>query len=156
MLMENNEKILSKLYQAGKRELYPNELSRLGFNLNGLYTSQSVAFGCITYYFWKDVKYGGYLLERVVKTGQTENENPKYFIKKIEKEADSPDENDRNTLKDFLLNSEEGSYPTCKKYLKNNPDTLLKWFQINMTEGSQSVAQWISWTELSLDEIDRA
>ena len=156
MLMENNEKILSKLYQAGTRELYTNELRRLEFNFNGLYTSQSVAFGCITYYFWKDVKYGGYLLEKAEKTGQTENENPKYFIKKIEKEADSPDENDMNTLKDFLLNSEEGSYPTCKRYLKNNPDTLLKWFQINMTEGGQSVAQWISWTELSLDEIDRA
>ena len=156
MLMENNEKILSKLYQAGTRERYPNELRRLEFNFNELYSSQSVAFGCITYYFWKDVKYGEYLLERAKKTGQTEDENPKYYIKKIETEADSPDENDMNTLKDFLLNTEEGSYPTCKRYLKNNPDTLLKWFQVNMTEGGQSVAQWISWTELSLDEIDRA
>ena len=156
MLMENNEKILRELYQAGTRVLYPNALSRLDFNLNGLYTSQSVAFGCITYYFWKDVKYGGYLLERAVKTGQTEDENPKYFIKKIEKEADSPEENDMNTLKDFLLNSEEESYSTCKKYLNNSPDTLLKWYQINKTQGSDSLAQWVSWTELSLDEIDRA
>ena len=154
--MENNEKILSKLYQAGTRELYPNELRRLEFNFNGLYSSQSVAFGCITYYFWKDVKYGEYLLDRALKTGQTEDENPKYFIKKIEKEADSPVENDMKLLKDFLLNSEEESYSTCKKYLNNSPDTLLKWYQINKTQGSDSVAQWISWTELSLDEIDRA
>ena len=154
--MENNEKILKKLYKTGTREIRPMELIPLKFNFNGLFTRQSVAFGVITYYFWKDVKYGGYLLERAEKTGQTEDENPKYFIKKIETEADSPDENDMNTLKDFLLNSAEGSYPTCKRYLKNNPDTLLKWFQINMTEGGQSVAQWISWTELSLDEIDRA
>ena len=156
MLMENNEKILSKLYQAGTRELYPNELRRLEFNFNGLYTSQSVAFGCITYYFWKDVKYGGYLLERVEKTHQTEDDNPKYFIKKIEKDDDSPEENDMNILKDFLLNSDEGSYSTCKKYLESYPDTLLKWFQINKTQGGNSVAQWISWTELSLEEIDNA
>ena len=154
--MENNEKILSKLYQAGTRELYPNELRRLEFNFNGLYSSQSVAFGCITYYFWKDVKYGEYLLDRALKTGQTEDENPKYFIKKIGQEADNPDENDMKLLKDFLLNSDEESYSTCKKYLNNSPDTLLKWYQINKTQGSDSVAQWISWTELSLDEIDRA
>ena len=80
----------------------------------------------------------------------------KYFIKKIEKEADSPEENDMNTLKDFLLNSEEESYPTCKKYLKINPDTLLKWFQTNKTQGGDNIAQWISWTELSLEEIDNA
>ena len=154
--MVNNEKILRELYKEGTRVLYPNELSRLDFNFNGLYTSQSVAFGCITYYFWKDVKYGGYLLERAVKTGQTEDENPKYFIKKIEKEADSPEENDMNILKDFLFNSEEKSYSTCKRYLKNHPGTLLQWFQTNKTQGGNSVGQWVSWTELSLDEIDRA
>ena len=156
MLMENNEKILRELYKEGTRVLYPNELSRLDFNFNGLYTCQSAAFGIITYYFWKDVKYGEYLLERAEKTGQTENENPKYLIKKIEKDVDSPEENDMNTLNDFLLNSEEGSYSTCKKYLKNNPDTLLKWYQVNKTQGGNSVTQWISWTELSLEEIDRA
>jgi len=154
--MENNEKILRKLYKEGKREIQPNELSPLNFNFKGLYTSQSVAFGVITYYFWKDVKYGEYLLEKAVKTGQTEDENPKYLIRNIDKEDDSPEESDMNTLKDFLLNSEEGSYETCKRYLNNYPDTLLKFYQINKTQGGKSVGQWISWTELSLGEIDRA
>ena len=54
------------------------------------------------------------------------------------------------------MNSDEGSYSTCKKYLKIDPDTLLKWFQINKTQGGHSVDQWISWTELSLEEIDNA
>jgi hypothetical protein len=48
-----------------------------------------LAFGVIIYYFWEDVKYGEYLLERVEETGQTEDNNPKYFIKKIEKDDDS-------------------------------------------------------------------
>ena len=87
---------------------------------------------------------------------RSEDDNPKYFIKKIEKDDDSPEENDMNILKDFLLNSDEGSYSTCKKYLESYPDTLLKWFQINKTQGGNSVAQWISWTELSLEEIDNA
>ena len=130
--MENNEKILKKLYETGTREIQPMELIPLKFNFNGLFTKQSVAFGVITYYFWKDVKYGEYLLERVEETGQTEDNNPKYFIKKIEKD-DSPEENDMNILNDFLLNSDEGSYSTCKKYLESYSDTLLKWFQINKT-----------------------
>jgi hypothetical protein len=154
--MENNEKILKKLYETGTREVQPMELIPLKFNFNGLFTKQSVAFGVITYYFWKDVKYGEYLLERVEETVQTEDNNPKYFIKKIEKDDDSPEENDMNILNDFLLNSDEGSYSTCKKYLVSYPDTLLKWFQINKTQGGNSVAQWISWTELSLEEIDNA
>ena len=135
--MENNEKILKKLYETGTREVQPMELIPLKFNFNGLFTKQSVAFGVITYYFWKDVKYGEYLLERVEETGQTED-------------------NDINILNNFLLNSDEGSYSTCKKYLESYPDTLLKWFQINKTQGGDSVAQWISWTELSLEEIDNA
>ena len=61
----------------------------------------------ITYYFWKDVKYGEYLLERVEKTGQTEDDNPKYFIKKIEKDDNSPEETDMNIIKDFLLDTDE-------------------------------------------------
>jgi hypothetical protein len=154
--MENNEKILKKLYKTGTREIRPMELIPLKFNFNGLFTRQSVALGVITYYFWKDVKYGEYLLERVEETGQTEDNNPKYFIKKIEKDDDSPEENDMKILKDFLLNSDEGSYSTCKKYLESYPDTLLKWFQINKTQGGNSLAQWISWTELSLEEIDSA
>ena len=117
--MENNEKILKKLYETGTREVQPMELIPLKFNFNGLFTKQSVAFGVITYYFWKDVKYGEYLLERVEEMGQTEDNNPKYFIKKIEKDNDSPEENDMNILNDFLLNSDEGSYSTCKKYLSN-------------------------------------
>ena len=59
-----------------------------------------------------------------------------------------------NIIKDFLLDTDEGSYSTCKRYLKNNPNTLLKWFQTNKTQGGNNVAQWISWTELSLEEID--
>ena len=154
--MENNEKILKKLYKTGTRKIRPMELIPLKFNFNGLFTKQSVAFGVITYYFWKDVKYGEYLLERVEEMGQTEDNNPKYFIKKIEKDDNNPQENDMNILKDFLLNSDDGSYSTCKKYLESYPDTLLKWFQINKTQGGGSVAQWISWTELSLEEIDNA
>ena len=61
-----------------------------------------------------------------------------------------------NIIKDFLLDTDEGLYLTCKRYLKNNPDSLLKWFQINKTQGGDNVAQWISWTELSLEEIDNA
>ena len=155
-MMENNEKILRKLYQEGTRKIQPDDLTPLKFDLNGLYTCQSVALGIITYYFWKDVKYGEYLLEKVERTGQTENDNPTYFIKKIEKDDDSPEENDMNILKDFLFNSEEKSYSTCKRYLKNHPGTLLQWFQTNKTQGGNSVGQWVSWTELSLDEIDRA
>ena len=154
--MEENEEILKKLYSSGKREIRPMDLISLKFNFNGLFTRQSVAFGVITYYFWKDVKYGEYLLERVEKTGQTEDDNPKYFIKKIEKDDNSPEENDMNIIKDFLLDTDEGLYLTCKRYLKNNPDSLLKWFQINKTQGGDNVAQWISWTELSLEEIDNA
>jgi len=154
--MVNNEIILRELYEADTREIRPDELRPLKFNFEELCTSQSVAFGVITYYFWKDVKYGGYLLERVEKTHQTEDDNPKYFIKKIEKDDDSPEENDMNIIKDFLLNSEDRSYSTCKRYLKKYPDTLLKWFQINKTQGGDDVAQWISWTELSLEEIDNA
>ena len=108
--MENNEKILKKLYETGTREVQPMELIPLKFNFNGLFTKQSVAFGVITYYFWKDVKYGEYLLERVEETGQTEDNNPKYFIKKIEKDDDNPEENDMNILKDFLLNSTKIHY----------------------------------------------
>jgi len=154
--MDNNEKILKKLYNTGKREIRPMELIPLKFNFNGLFSRQSVALGIITYYFWKDVQYGEYLLERVEKTGQTEDNNPKYFIKKMAKDDDSPDDTDMKKLEDFLLNSEEGSYSTCKKYLKKDPEILLKWFQINKTQGGDSVAQWISWTELSLEEIDNA
>ena len=154
--MDGNEEILKKLYSSGKREIRPMELISLKFNFNGLFTRQSVAFGVITYYFWKDVKYGEYLLERVEKIGQTEDDNPKYFIKKIEKDDNSPEENDMNILKDFLLDSDENSYSTCKRYLKNNPDILLKWFQINKTQEGNSVAQWISCTELSLEEIENA
>ena len=69
-MMENNEKILRKLYQAGTRKIRPDELRPLKFDINGLYTSQSVAFGIITYYFWKDVKYGEYLLDKVRKQGR--------------------------------------------------------------------------------------
>tara|TARA_B110000211_G_C14011217_1_gene523246 strand:- start:449 stop:1189 length:741 start_codon:yes stop_codon:yes gene_type:complete len=152
----NNEIILRELYEADTREIRPDELRPLKFNFEELYTSQSVAFGVIIIYFWKDVKYGGYLLERVEKTHQTEDDNPKYFIKKIEKDDDSPDENDMNIIKEFLLNSEDRSYSTCKRYLKKYPDTLLKWFQINKTQGGDDVAQWVSWTELSLEEIDNA
>ena len=155
-MMENNEKILRKLYQAGTRKIRPDELRPLKFDINELYTSQSVAFGIITYYFWKDVKYGEYLLDKVEETGQTENDNPTYFIKKIEKDDNRPEVKDMNILKDFLFNSEEKSYTTCKRYLQNNPGTLLQWFQTNKTEGGDSVGQWVSWTELSLDEIDNA
>ena len=154
--MDNNEKILKKLYETGKREVRPMELSPLKFNFNGLFSRQSVALGIITYYFWKDVKYGEYLLERVVKTGQTEDDNPKYFIKKVEKEDDTPEDTDMKMLKNFLLNSDEGSYSICKKYLKSDPEILLKWFQTNKQQGSDSISQWISWTELSLEEIDSA
>ena len=49
--MENNEKILKKLYETGTREVQPMELIPLKFNFNGLFTKQSVAFGVITYYF---------------------------------------------------------------------------------------------------------
>jgi len=155
-MMENNEKILRTLYQAGTRKIRPDELRHLKFDINGLYTCQSVAFGIITYYFWKDLKYGEYFLDKVEKTGQTENDNPTYFIKKIEKDDNRPEEKDMNILKDFLFNSEEKSYTTCKRYLQNNPGTLLQWFQTNKTEGGDSVGQWVSWTELSLDEIDKA
>jgi len=155
-MKENNEKILRTLYQAGTRKIRPDELRHLKFDINGLYTSQSVAFGIITYYFWKDLKYGEYFLDKVEKTGQTENDNPTYFIKKIEKDDNRPEEKDMNILKDFLFNSEENSYATCKRYLQNNPGTLLQWFQTNKTEGGDSVGQWVSWTELSLDEIDNA
>ena len=155
-MKENNEKILRTLYQAGTRKIRPDELRHLKFDINGLYTSQSVAFGIITYYFWKDLKYGEYFLDKVEKTGQTENDNPTYFIKKIEKDDNRPEEKDMNILKDFLFNSEEKSYATCKRYLQNNPGTLLQWFQTNKTEGGDSVGQWVSWTELSLDEIDNA
>ena len=154
--MENNEKILKKLYETGKREIRPMELIPLKFNFNGLFSRQSVALGIITYYFWKDVKYGQYLLERVNKTGQTENDNPKYIIKRVERDDDSPQENDMKSLKVFLLNSDESSYSTCKKYLERDPEILLKWFQINKQQGSDSISQWISWTELSLQEIDSA
>ena len=154
--MDNNEKILKKLYETGKREIRPMELIPLKFNFNGLFSRQSVALGIITYYFWKDVKYGQYFLERVNKTGQTEDDNPKYFIKKVEKDDDNPDDIDMKKLKDFLLNSEEGSYSTCKKYLKGDPEILLQWFQTNKQQGSDSISQWIAWTELSLQEIDSA
>lgn len=154
--MENNEEILKKLYETGKREIRPMELIPLKFNFSGLFSSQSVALGIITYYFWKDIKYGQYLLERVNKTGQTENDNPKYIIKRVESDDDSPQNNDMKILKGFLLNSDESSYSTCKKYLERDPEILLKWFQINKQQGSDSISQWISWTELSLQEIERA
>ena len=154
--MEGNEEILKKLYSSGKREIRPMELISLKFNFNGLFTRQTVAFGVITYYFWKDVKYGEYLLDRVEKTYQTEDNNPKYFIKKIVKDDNVSEENYMNIIKDFLLDTDEESYSTCKKYLENNPKTLLKWFQVNKTQGEGNLAQWISWTELSLKEIDNA
>jgi len=154
--MENNEEILKKLYETGKREIRPMELIPLKFNFNGLFSRQSVALGIIIYYFWKDVKYGQYLLERVNKTGQTEDDNPKYFIKRVEKDGDNPDNNDMKILKEFLLNSAEGSYSTCKKYLRMDPEILLRWFKTNKHQGSDSISQWVSWTELSLQEIDSA
>ena len=154
--MENNEKILKKLYEAGKREIRPMELIPLKFNFNGLFSRQSVALGIITYYFWKDVKYGQYLLEQVNKKGQTEDDNPKYFIKKVNKNDNNPDDLDMKKIKDFLLESEEGLYLTCKKYFKEDPEILLQWFQTNKLQGSDSISQWISWTELSLQEIDSA
>ncbi len=153
--MDNNEKILKKLYENGKREIHPMELIPLKFDFNGLFSTQSVAFGVITYYFWKDMKYGKYLLERVDKTYQTEDNNPKYFIKQVEKNY-SNDVADMDKLKAFLLDSEEGSFPNCKKYLKDAPEILLKWFQINKQQGSDSMSQCISWTELSLQEINSA
>ena len=64
-MMENNEKILRTLYQAGTRKIRPDELRHLKFDINGLYTCQSVAFGIITYYFWKYLKYGEYFLDKV-------------------------------------------------------------------------------------------
>jgi len=140
-MMENNEKILRKLYQAGTRKIRPDELRPLKFDINGLYTSQSVAFGIITYYFWKDVKYGEYLLDKVEETGQTENDNPTYFIKKIEKDDNRPEEKDMNILKDFLFNSEENSYATCKRYLQNNPGTLLNGSKQTRQRG---VTVWVS------------
>ena len=154
--MENNEKILKKLYEAGKREIRPMELIPLKFNFNGLFSRQSVALGIITYYFWKDEKYGQYLLEQVNKKGQTEDDNPKYFIKKVNKNDNNPDDLDMNKIKNFLLDSEEGLYLTCKKYFKEDPEILLQWFQTNKLQGSDSISQWISWTELSLQEIDSA
>ena len=154
--MQENEEILKKLYSSGKREIHPMDLISLKFNFNGLFTRQSVAFGVITYYFWKDVKYGEYLLERVEKIGQTEDDNPKYFIKKIEKDDNSADKNDMDIIKEFLLDTDVASYSTCRRYLNNNPDTLLKWFQTNKTQGGDDIDQWISWTELSLKEIDNA
>ena len=154
--MEENEEILKNLYSSGKREIRPMDLISLKFNFNGLFTRQSVAFGVITYYVWKDVKYGEYLLERVEKIGQTEDDNPKYFIKKIEKDDNSADKNDMDIIKEFLLDTDVASYSTCRRYLNNNPDTLLKWFQTNKTQGGDDIDQWISWTELSLKEIDNA
>ena len=46
--MENNEKILKKLYKTGKREVRPMDLIPLKFNFNGLFSRQSVALGIIT------------------------------------------------------------------------------------------------------------
>jgi len=66
------------------------------------------------------------------------------------------EENDINIIKDFLLDTNEGFYSTCKRYLKNKPNTLLKWFQTNKSQGGDNIAQWISCTELSLEEIDNA
>ena len=154
--MEHNEKILKKLYETGKREIRPMELIPLEFNFNGLFSRQSVAFGVLTYYFWKDVKYGEYLLERVVKTGQTEDDNPKYFIKKVEGDDDSSEDLDMNALQEFLSKSDKESYKICKKYLKDDPELLLKWFQTNKQQGSDCIDQWVSWTELSLKEIDKS
>ena len=154
--MEHNEKILKKLYETGKREIRPMELIPLEFNFNGLFSRQSVAFGVLTYYFWKDVKYGEYLLERVVKTGQTEDDNPKYFIKKVEGDDDSSEDLDMNALQELLSKSDKESYKICKKYLKDDPELLLKWFQTNKQQGSDCIDQWVSWTELSLKEIDKS
>ena len=132
--MEQNKEILKKLYSSGKREIRPMDLISLKFNFNGLFTRQSVAFGVITYYFWKDVKYGEYLLERVEKSGQTEDNNPKYFIKKIE-DDNSPEENDMNIIKDFLLDTDVDLTQLVRDIWKISLIRYLNGFQTNKTQG---------------------
>ena len=59
-----------------------------------------------------------------------------------------------NKLIDFLSNTDKDEFPTCKKYLEYNPHVLLKWYQTNTEQGGDNIAQWVAWTEMSLNEID--
>ena len=54
-----------------------------------------------------------------------------------------------------LLDSEPlESFPLSRKYLESNKAILIKWFEINMNQGSELISDWVAWTELSLKEIE--
>ena len=124
---------------------YKTPRSRLSFDYQQLYTIKDGL------YYWKTITCGRYCFKRV---DSEEKSTPgisrvKYEIIKLD-----TSEHDMQQLMEFLSKTEKGEFSTCKKYLKNNPHTLLKWYQINTEQGGDNVAQWVAWTEMSLNEID--
>ena len=125
---------------------YKTNRSRLSFSHQQLY---SIKDGL---YYWKDIRCGRYCFKKV----ESNNENHKHGISGVKYEITQLDtsENDMNQLIEFLSNTEKDEFSTCKKYLEHNPHVLLKWYQTNTEQGGDNIAQWIAWTEMSLNEID--
>ena len=103
-------------------------------------------------YYWKDITCGRICFKKV----NSNNVNQKHGISGVKYEIIKTDtsESDMKQLIDFLSNTQKDEFPTCKKYLANNPYVLLKWYQINTDQGGDNIAQWVAWTEMSLNEID--
>lgn len=59
-----------------------------------------------------------------------------------------------NKIIKFLDSEPLESFPLCRKYLEFNKEILIKWFEINMNQGSELISDWVAWTELSLKEIE--
>ena len=59
-----------------------------------------------------------------------------------------------NKIIKFLDSEPLESFPLCRKYLESNKEILIKWFEINMNQGSELISDWVAWTELSLKEIE--
>jgi len=149
----------SYLYDFGKRNPeamqilvsdlinYKTGRSRLSFSsYQQLYTMKDGL------YYWKDITCGRYCFKRVDDQGETHTQGisrVKYEITKLD-----TSERDMQQLTEFLSNTKKNEFSTCKKYLENNPHTLLHWYQVNTEQGGDSVYQWVAWTEMSLDEID--
>ena len=150
----------SYLYDHGKRN--PEEMqilvsdlidyktgrSNLNFSYHQLYTIKDGL------YYWKNITCGRYCFKRI----DEQDENCTKSISRVKYEITKTDtsESDMQKLVDFLAKTEEGEFATCKKYLKENPHTLLKWYQTNTEQGGHSIYQWVAWTEMSLNEIDNS